>query len=120
MKHKLTFSLSILLSTFFILPVMASNQLGARVTVLRTWQSAPGTSTDSGTYFLLENNGTRGTLPSCATDNYWMIKNTDVQAANKQMSVISMAYTQGLPVYIYGTGQCLYGHEIVSDMGLGG
>ncbi len=102
--------------------VLASNQYAARITILRSYQTYPNQTSDGMMYFMLENNGTRGPLPACATSgSWWIVKTTgDRQSESKQASMLMMAYAQGLPIYAYGSGQCANGNEVISDIGFGG
>ncbi|MES2205859.1 MAG: hypothetical protein V4525_03565 [Pseudomonadota bacterium] len=71
---------------------------------------------------MLENNGTRGALPACATQGCggWLKSRVIVNLNLNKQSMLMMAYAQGLPIYVYGSGQCASGNEVVSDIGFGG
>jgi len=122
MKKLLKFFILATLLTSFTTSAFASNQYAARITILRGYQTYPNQTADGVMYFMLENNGTRGALPTCATSGlWWMVKVTgDRQSESKQASMLMMAYAQGLPIYVYGSGQCASGNEVVSDIGFGG
>lgn len=92
-----------------------SNQYFARISQLHAYQNGAGQP--GVVYFALENNGTRGTLPACVTDGrYVLMNNADNEVAKSQVGLLIMAFSQGRPITVWGSGVCQGTKESVIDI----
>ncbi len=53
-----------------------------------------------------EVNGSKNSSPSCATKNYWIIKDENSETGKMQYSMLLAAAASGKTVKISGTGDC--------------
>src|SRR5690606_12912369 len=85
--------------------VTASTQQSGRIKHIGSTQHLNGVN--QYTYFELEDNGTRSSLPSCANNaKHWIINEKDPDIAKHQISIILMAKAQGRMLYVEGNNAC--------------
>ncbi|WP_375592175.1 hypothetical protein [Chitiniphilus eburneus] len=64
------------------------------------------TRADGLVYLFIENGALRAGKPSCATSNYWMVRDENSQAGKNQLATLMTAYATGATIAITGSGTC--------------